>query len=51
MEATQGEKRGYFLYFPMLLLFTGPLVRFACFAVSYSFSNTIFWICSLNNRH
>lgn len=48
VEAMLGEKQGYFLDFPVILLFAHPLVRFACCSVTYSFSNTRFWACSLN---
>lgn len=48
VEATLGEKQGYFWNFPTMLLFAHPLVKFVCFAVSYPFSNTMFWIFSLN---
>lgn len=44
----ESEKQGYFLDSPVILLFVHPLVRFFCCSVTYSFSNTRFWACSLN---
>lgn len=43
-----GEKQGYFLDFPVILLFAHPLVRFARGSVTHSVSNTRVWACSLN---